>query len=227
MLQSDEKLHRALLNPSADDIRSALRLEMWTIGIMLVVVSGSFWLAATYGRLLSVSLFAYSLIELMAAFALYRRLAIEEKSRSQDDAVWNKRERQAERFSGFMLYGLIICVALHAIYSFTQAHHADVPTIAIVLAYFASIGLPYLAKAKHEMAIRIGSRALRVNAVASFSYGYLSLMILAGLSATVIHDWWLDTLGALMILPMLIREARGAIRENAAKTSMEFVDNRR
>lgn len=222
MLKSDEKRHRERLNPSADDIRSALRLESWTIGIMLVVVSGSFWLAVTCGRLLSVSLFVYSLIELLAAFALYRRLAVEAKSRSTNYIVWNQREREAERFSGLMLYGLIFCVVIHAAYSFTQVHHSDVPTAAIVLAYFASIGLPYLAKAKHEIAIKIGSRALRVHAIASFSYGYLSLMILAGLSATVIHDWWLDTLGALMILPMLIREARTAIQESAVKASVGF-----
>ncbi len=64
-------------------------------------------------------------------------------------------------------------------------------------------------------------------AVPLFPLGTLWWVILSGLSETVIHDWGLDTLGALMILPMLIREARGAIRENAAKTSMEFVDNRR
>ncbi len=59
MLQSDEKLHRALLNPSADDIHSALRFEMWTIGLLLVVVGGCVWRAATYGVLLSGSRFPY------------------------------------------------------------------------------------------------------------------------------------------------------------------------
>ena len=174
---------------------------------MLVVVGLSFLIATLSTRLLSISLCVYSAIELIAALTLYHRLVGEEKAQSRNLAVWNARDRQAEQFTGFLLYAMILCVLILAAYSFTQEHHSDVPPIALALAYVVSIVLPFLAKIKHGIAMRIGSRALRLNSVISFAYGYLCLMILAGLSLTRIHDWWIDTVGALMILPMLTKEA--------------------
>lgn len=176
---------------------------------MLVVTSLSFFIATLYVRLLSISLFVYSLIELASALATYRRLGMEANARLQNQAAWDQRDLQGEKFSRLMLYVMISFVVIHAAYSFTQEHHTDVPAIAIILAYVVSIALPYLAKEKHSIAMRIGSRALRLNAVTTFACGYLSLMIMAGLSSTIIHDWWIDTFGALMILPMLIKEALG------------------
>lgn len=176
---------------------------------MLVVSGLSFLIATLYVRLLSISLFVYSVIELTSALALYRRLGAEAATRSQNQATWDRRDRRTEQFSGFLLYAMILSVVVHAAYSFTQAHHTDVPLITIVVAYVASVALPFLAKAKHRLAMRIGSRALRLNAITSFACGYLCLMVLVGLSASRIHDWWIDTFGALMILPLLIKEALG------------------
>jgi divalent metal cation (Fe/Co/Zn/Cd) transporter len=68
-----------------------------------------------------------------------------------------------------------------------------------------------LAKAKMHLAAKIGSRALRADAVESITCGYLSVAVVVGLMAQwLVGAWWVDSVTSLAIVGLLVREGREA-----------------
>jgi len=83
----------------------------------------------------------------------------------------------------------------------------------ILIGLVAKIGMPILAGYKLKVAARLNSRALRADAMESITCGYLSIVLMVGLTATRLFGWWwLDGVAALGLVPFLVREGRGAIR---------------
>jgi divalent metal cation (Fe/Co/Zn/Cd) transporter len=82
----------------------------------------------------------------------------------------------------------------------------------IFIGAVAKVGMPILASFKLKVAARLNSRALRADAVESITCGYLSIVLMIGLAATRLFDWWwLDSVAALALIPFLIKEAQAAI----------------
>ena len=72
--------------------------------------------------------------------------------------------------------------------------------------------MPLLAAWKLKVAARLGSRALRADAMEAITCGYLSIVLIVGLAATRLFGWWwLDSVAALALIPFLIKEGREAI----------------
>jgi divalent metal cation (Fe/Co/Zn/Cd) transporter len=61
-----------------------------------------------------------------------------------------------------------------------------------------------------RVADRIGSRALRADAVESMTCGYLSGDVVAGLMVQLLIPdwWWVDRLASLAIVVLLVKEGR-------------------
>jgi divalent metal cation (Fe/Co/Zn/Cd) transporter len=79
----------------------------------------------------------------------------------------------------------------------------------------AAVGMPFLAKHKLKVAAadRLNSKALRADAMEAFTCGYLSILLIVGLAATrFFRLWWLDSVAALFLIPLLIKEGREAIK---------------
>ena len=72
--------------------------------------------------------------------------------------------------------------------------------------------LVLLAKAKTRVADRIGSRALRADAVESITCGYLSGVVIVGLLIQLFMPdwWWVDSFASLVIVALLVKEGREA-----------------
>jgi divalent metal cation (Fe/Co/Zn/Cd) transporter len=69
----------------------------------------------------------------------------------------------------------------------------------------------YLATRKIDLANRLGSRALRTDAVESITCSWLSVVAVVSLGAQAIFGaWWIDSVGSLAILWFLIKEGREA-----------------
>jgi len=67
------------------------------------------------------------------------------------------------------------------------------------------------ARAKMTVAGRIGSRALRADAVESIACAYLAAVVLVGLIAQLLFGaWWIDSVTSLAIVVFLVKEAREA-----------------
>lgn len=81
-----------------------------------------------------------------------------------------------------------------------------------MIGLIAKIGMPILAGYKLKVAARLGSRALRADAIEAITCGYLSIVLIVGLAATRLFGWWwLDSVVALALIPFLIKEGREAI----------------
>jgi divalent metal cation (Fe/Co/Zn/Cd) transporter len=83
-----------------------------------------------------------------------------------------------------------------------------------IVALVAIPAMRYLARRKLDIAEKIGSRALRADAVEAITCGWLSFVVVASLAAQWLTGaWWIDSIGALAIVWFLIKEGREAWSE--------------
>jgi divalent metal cation (Fe/Co/Zn/Cd) transporter len=186
---------------------------------MIVEAVVSFWAGIVAGSLLLVAFGADSIIEFISAAVLFHRLRHEAHAQPGDTVSIEIRERKAARIAGCLLYALSAYVVVQAIYGLVQRHEAGTSLVGLAIAVVAAIGMPVLARIKLRIADRIGSRALRADAMESLTCGYLAWILLAGLAANaLLRWWWLDSAASLVIVPLLLREAREAINGDCGCT---------
>ena len=194
------------------DMQTALRLETITIGWMLIEASASIGAGVAAGSVLLLAFGVDSVIELISAGILFHRLRKEANGAAQDGAEIEVLERRAARIAGGLLFALAGYVVLQSGFGLSHRHTAGTSVVGLSVALVAALGMPVLARAKIGAADRIGSKALRADAMETFTCGYLSWVLLAGLAANaLLHWWWLDSMAALVLVPFLIKEGREAI----------------
>ena len=159
-----------------------------------------------------------SAIELASAVVVFRRFQIELHEKfvgNQEDAKGI--ERKTARIAGYLLLLLSAYVLLQAVFGLVTRHAAETSPLGIAVAIIAAIGMPLLAQAKLRVANRIESRSLRADAMETLACGYLAWVLLIGLGLNAItHWWWIDSVAALAIVPLLIREGWESGRSEAA-----------
>lgn len=152
-----------------------------------------------------------SVIELISAGVLYHRLR-READGTANVAEIEALEHRAAWIAGYLLYALATYVVLQSGYGLLHRHTAETSGIGLAVALVAALGMPILARAKIRVADRIGSRALRADAMETFTCGFLWWVLLAGLVANaLLHWWWLDSVAALVLVPFLFKEGREAM----------------
>ena len=197
--------------PQSNRMKTALRLESITVVWMVIEAAGAIGAGIAAGSLLLIAFGIDSVIELISASVLFWRLQKEARG-GAPKALIERVERIASRLGGYLLYALSGYVILQAIYGLTHEHHAETSFLGITVAVVAALGMPLLAKAKIRVADEIGSKALRADAMETFTCGYLSWVLLAGLAANaLLHWWWLDAAASLVVVPLLLKEAREAM----------------
>jgi len=159
----------------------------------------------------SISLTAFgidSLIELASAGVLIWRLSVElKRGHSFSEDV----ERAASKIGGFLLFALAAYIVVAAVWGlWTREGEAfSWPGLVVVL---LAIPIMYvLAKRKLVVAAKLGSRALRADAVEPVTCGWLSFVVVLGLLAQLaLNAWWVDSVTSLAILWFIIKEGREA-----------------
>src|SRR5437868_8150408 len=208
-----------------DDVRLALLLTYITLGWMTIEGAASLLLGWASKSLLLEAFGIDSIIELFSASVLWWRLRIEASGRA-DEARVEAVEHRASRFVGYTLYFLVAYVVFNSAYGiFIARRVTDTHESAwgILIGLVAKIGMPILAGCKLRVAARLNSRALRADAMEAIVCGYLSIVLMVGLAATrVLGWWWLDSVAALALIPLLIKEARGAIQGEDACCSVGY-----
>jgi divalent metal cation (Fe/Co/Zn/Cd) transporter len=193
-------------------IQLALRLEAISIAWMVLEAAASVAAGVLAKSLLLIAFGIDSGIELLSAGVLYWRLLREARAKPGDEAAVEALERQTSRLAAYLLFALAVYVLLQAGYGLWHRGAAETSWLGIGVAVVAALGMPVLARAKLRVAAEIGSRALRADAMETITCGYLSWVLLAGLVANaLLHWWWLDSAAALVLIPLLIREAREAM----------------
>ena len=204
----------------AADLRTALGLTWLTLGWMTVEGAAALGLGVHARSRLLEGFGLDSAVELVSAGILLWRLRAEASGRSSAAAV-ERAERRAARGVGYTLYGLAVFVAANSLLGLFVSHsrtdtHESVWGIGIGLA--AKLGMPLLAGWKLKVAARLGSRALRADAMEAITCGYLSIVLMLGLAVTRLWPglWWLDSAAALALVPFLLREGREAVSGECA-----------
>ena len=199
----------------AADVRAALGLTYLTLAWMTVEGAAALWLGAVSKSQLLEGFGLDSVVELFSAGVLLWRLRAEAEGPA-DAARVETMEQRASRLVGYTLYGLAVFIAANSLLGLTVFKiradtHESIWGLLIGLA--AKIGMPILAGCKLKVAARLGSKALRADAMEAISCGYLSVVLMVGLSVTRLLPglWWLDSVAALALIPLLIKEGREAV----------------
>jgi divalent metal cation (Fe/Co/Zn/Cd) transporter len=171
----------------AADIRLALLLTYITLGWMTVEGGASLFLGWLSKSLLLEAFGIDSVVELFSAAVLLWRLKVEVRGDAGLERV-EAVERRAAKLVGSTLYVLAVYVALNSAYGlFISPRLTDTHESAwgIVIGLVAKVGMPILAGYKLRIAARLNSRALRADAMESITCGYLSIVLMVGLAASL------------------------------------------
>jgi divalent metal cation (Fe/Co/Zn/Cd) transporter len=189
-------------------IREAFKLEWLTIGWMsveAVVAIGSGLMA---GSLVLTAFGLDSLIELASAGVLIWRLTVELR---RGQAFSENAEWLASRIAGGLLFALAAYVTVAAAWSLWTRTGEAFSWPGLVVALAAIPSMRYLAHLKIAVAEKLGSRALRADAMEAVTCGWLSVVVVISLAAQwAVGAWWIDAVASLAIVWLLVKEGREA-----------------
>jgi divalent metal cation (Fe/Co/Zn/Cd) transporter len=136
----------------------------------------------------SVSLIGFgadSAIEVSAALILAWRLHQERKQGCKQEA-----DAAATRAIAVSFAALAIYVGVESVRNLANGAHPDVSVPGIVLASLSLALMPFLARAKRRLAPALGSAAAVADAKQTNLCAVLSGIVLVGLAANALFDWW-------------------------------------
>jgi divalent metal cation (Fe/Co/Zn/Cd) transporter len=120
-------------------------------------------------------------------------------------------ERVASRLGGVLLFLLATYVTAGAVWNLWERTGQEFSWPGFIVAVVAIPAMRYLAQRKIAIAEKIGSRALRADAIEAVTCGWLSLVVVVSLAAQWLTGaWWIDGVGSLAIVYFLIKEGHEA-----------------
>lgn len=189
-------------------VQQAFRLEWLTVAWMTIEAAVAIGAGIAARSLLLTAFGIDSVIELTSACILIWRLSVE----LQKGQRFSERAEQfAGRIGGGLLFLLAAYVVVNAAWSLWTYQGAEFSPAGLALAVAAIPIMYLLARQKLALAERLGSGALRADAVESITCGWLSFVVVLGLIAQVaFRAWWVDGIASLAILYFVIEEGREA-----------------
>jgi divalent metal cation (Fe/Co/Zn/Cd) transporter len=179
-------------------IRQAFRLEWLTVGWMVIEAAVAIGAGVMAGSLVLLAFGLDSVIELISAGVLIWRLSVELR---HGNAFSETAERTASRIGGALLFSLAAYVVVSAGWALWHRQGEASSPAGLVLALLAIPVMRFLATRKIALADRLGSRALRADAMESITCGWLSLVVVVSLAAqALLGTWWVDPVGSLAII---------------------------
>ncbi len=193
-----------------------VQVGMWIEGVSLLwmVIEASFAIGIGFAtRSVSLQGFGFdSVIELIAGSVLLWRLVLEQRGASLE-AV-EQAERRASWIVAFSLFALALYIVGDSAFSLLTKSHAESSMWGIGLAIAAAIIMPLLWQGKLRVARKIGSTALKADAVCSVTCAYMSFALLISLLLNALFGWWwADSLAALALVYFIVQEGREALHE--------------
>lgn len=126
------------------------------------------------------------------------------------------KERTALRLVGWSLVALAAYVLIDSAVTLVQRDPPDPSVVGIALACVSLMAMPVLAARKRAAAAKINSHALVADAKQTSICAYLSAILLVGLLLNALLGlWWADPLAALVMVPLIAKEGRDAVRGKA------------
>lgn len=150
-----------------------------------------------------------SLVDGTASLILVRRFRHERLDLRPSDEL----ERRAAQAIGLILLLIAGYLAVRAINALADGSGPKSSSLGVVLTGASVLVLPVLAGAKLRLAGPLQSQALRADGVLSAAGALLAAATLLGLLLNTTLDWWwADSVAALMISVVLLREGGLTLR---------------
>lgn len=125
-------------------------------------------------------------------------------------------ERMALRVVGISFLALAGYIFVDATFSLLRRSAPGESRLGIAVAIASVVVMPLLARAKHRVAVQLGSNALGAEARQTDICAYLSGLLLIGLALNALLGWWwADPVSALMMVPLITWEGKQALRGRA------------
>jgi divalent metal cation (Fe/Co/Zn/Cd) transporter len=120
----------------------------------------------------------------------------------------------ATKITGWLLIALAVFISCQSLYTlFGKGPKPQPSYLGIALLLAAGLFMPWLGRRKRELAAAASSASLRADAAQSSVCAYMSSIALAGLVLNAfVHIPWADPLAALALLPIVLKEAKDALR---------------
>ncbi len=193
---------QTLSNP-AQSAGSVRTIQKITIAWMTVELCVALYAGIEAHSVALTAFGADSAIELISAYVVLRRFA-----------VGPSVEHRAARISSALLYALAAyIIATSGLALLKHELQPEPSVVGICLLVAAAMVMPLLGRAKKRLAAETGSRVLNADAAQSNICAYMSWIALAGLLVNLfLHLPWADPVAALLLLPIVLREAGEASR---------------
>jgi divalent metal cation (Fe/Co/Zn/Cd) transporter len=193
--------------PAQAVLRRIRRVQTLTIGWMGVEAALSLWAAWTARSPALAAFGGDSAVELLSAVVVLWRF----RTHASEQA-----ERRAARMTGGLLLALAAYVVFASAMSLLGYVEPKPSYLGMAVLLGAALIMPWLATEKRRLSVMTGSAALRADAAESALCAYLAIIALIGLAIHAIwHAAWADPIAALAITPLILYEAREAIRGKA------------
>jgi divalent metal cation (Fe/Co/Zn/Cd) transporter len=193
--------------PTNETLKRIHRIQTITIAWMCAEAALSLWAAWTAHSPALTAFGGDSAVELLSATVVLWRFRTQASEHT---------ERRTARIAGGLLFALTAYVVLASAMSLLGYSEPRTSYLGMAVLLGAAIVMPVLAKEKRRLSTLTGSATLRADAAESALCAYLSIIALIGLAVHAIwHITWADPVAALLITPLIAREAREAWRGRA------------
>lgn len=173
-----------------------------TVEAVVALVAGS--------RASSTALIAFgldSMIEVSSAAAVAWQFS------ARDDNGRQARENTALRVIAVSFFALAGYVAIDAVRALAGGGQAAPSTVGLALAALSVVIMPVLSMAQRRAGGELNSRSAVADSKQTLLCTYLSAVLLVGLGLNSVFGWsWADSLAALVIAVVAVREGREAWR---------------
>jgi len=189
-------------------VRRGINLSYITIAYNTLEAIGSLVAGTLAGSVTLIGFGTDSVIEVASSCAAQWRL------RADIDEIRRQRvEHRARKAIGASFIALAAYIVIDSIHTLWTSEAPSKSVFGMIVLILSVIVMPVLARAKHKVAVDLGSRALVGDATQTSLCAYLSAIALAGVALNaVLGWWWADPVAALAMTPIIFREGVEGIR---------------
>jgi cation diffusion facilitator family transporter len=149
-----------------------------------------------------------SVIEVSSSVAALWRLRVDANVRSRARV-----EALTLRFVGLSFLALALYIIVDAGRALYLREPPERTVPGIIIAALSVVIMPVLARAKRQVGIRLGSRALTADAMQTSLCTWLSAIVLVGLGLNALFGWWwADPVAAICMTPIIAKEGIEGLR---------------
>ncbi|MDA8192570.1 MAG: cation transporter [Thermaerobacter sp.] len=194
-----------------EDLSRAIGLERFSVVWMVVEGVAALGAGIAAHSLALTGFGGDSLIELLSAGVLLRRLELQRQG--ADPALVEESEHRAERIAGVLLALLAVYLMVSAVFEWFGPSRIKPSALGLAISGLSAVLMPLLGRAKSRLGTTLASPALKVDAVESWVCAYMAWAALASTVAVGLFGWtWVDATASLFIAFWVAREAIEAWR---------------